>query len=141
MLGIKQATAFALSALVFTAAVPLYAEDRMRAGLWEVVTTQNGEPSAAGINTCYTPVMVEFANRPAKIIREATEKSAVRSGCTLKEFRSDGNSISMVKLCGANSFAISSTYSGNAFETVDTRKEASGTKVIRMKGRRIGDCK
>ena len=140
MIGIKSTTLLALVTLVFPAAVSLRAEDRMRAGLWEVTSTLDGKSSGSR-NTCFTPAMVEIGNSPVKALREATEKSSTKMGCTLKDFKMDGNKISMVQVCAARSLAISSTYSGGAFETVNTSTEAGVSKVIRMKGRRIGDCK
>ncbi len=141
MIGIKSANILALIALTFTATTLLSAEERMRAGLWEVKTTSDGKPSGTRGNTCYTPAMVQMANMPAKMLQEATEKAGAKRGCTLKDFKIDGNTMSMVKVCGARSAVISSTYSGDAFETVDTATEGGVSKVIQMNGRRIGDCK
>src|SRR5450759_1429279 len=140
MFGIKTATLLALSALLFPTAVSVRAEDRMRAGLWEVTTTLNGKSSGSH-NTCFTPAMVARGNSPAKTLREATEKSSTKSGCTLKDFKMDGNTISMTQVCGARTSVVSSTYSLDAFDTVATSTEAGGSKATHMKGRRIGDCK
>ena len=85
--------------------------------------------------------MVQFANSSSVTLREATEKRNARLGCTLKEFKQDEHVLSMVNVCGAKTAAIVSTYSGDAFETVDKSTEAGVTTVIRMKGRRTGDCK
>src|SRR5450759_420720 len=129
MIGIKTATLLALGALVFPAAVSLRAEDRMRTGLWEVTTTMNGKPSGTSHNVCYTPAMVEMANSPAKMSREAAEKASTKSGCTLKDFKMDGNTISMTQACGARSDVVSSTYGGDTFETVFTSTEAGVSSV------------
>jgi hypothetical protein len=140
MFGIKTATLLALSALLFPAAVSVRAEDRMRAGLWEVTTTLNGKSSGSH-NTCFTPAMVARGNSPAKTLREATEKSSTKSGCTLKDFKMDGNTISMTQVCGARTSVVSSTYSVDAFDTVATSTEAGVSTATHMKGRRVGDCK
>jgi hypothetical protein len=126
--------------VVFSATALLYAEDRMRAGLWEVTTTLNGKSSGSH-NTCFTPAMVALGNSPEKTLREATEKSTTKSGCTLKDFKVDGNTISMTQVCGARTLVVSSTYSADAFDTVATSTEAGVSMATRMKGRRIGDCK
>jgi hypothetical protein len=141
MIGIKSTALLALIALTFPGATCLRAEERMRAGLWEVTTQHNAEPAGVSGNTCYTPSMVEFANMPAKMLREFTEKLNARRGCMLKSFKMAGNKMSMEKVCGAKSTVISSTYSGDAFETVDTSTEAGVCTIIHMKGRRIGECK
>jgi hypothetical protein len=76
-----------------------------------------------------------------KMMREATEKTYAKRGCTLKDFKLDGNTILMANVCPTSSDVLSSTYIGDTFETVDTQTVAGVTKVFRMKGRRIGDCK
>jgi hypothetical protein len=140
MIGIKQATILALIGLTVPGAAWLRAEDRMRAGLWEITSTLNGKSSGSH-NTCFTPAMVARGNSPAKTLREATEKSSTKSGCTLKDFKMDGNTISMTQVCGARTSVVSSTYSVDAFDTVATSTEAGVSTATHMKGRRIGDCK
>ena len=141
MFGIKTATLLALSALLFPSAVSLRAEERMRAGLWEITSTLNGKSSGPSHNTCFTPAMVALGNSPAKSLREATEKSSAKSGCTLKDFKMDGNTISMTQVCGVRTLVVLSTYSRDAFDTVATSTEAGVSTATHMKGRRIGDCK
>jgi hypothetical protein len=141
MFGIKTATLLALSALLFPAAVSVRAEDRMRAGLWEITSTLNGKSPGPSHNTCFTPAMVALGNSPAKSLREATEKSSAKSGCTLKDFKMDGNTISMTQVCGARMLVVLSTYSLDAFDTVATSTEAGVSTATHMTGRRIGDCK
>lgn len=102
--------------------------------------TIDGKAGSIG-NTCYTPAMVEMANMPAKQLLEFTTNASVKRGCTVKDFTVERNKISMVKSCPGSVAEISSTYSGDAFETLDTTTKAGATKVIRMKGRRNGDCK
>ena len=137
----KRTNLLALTALAFSATALIYAEDRMRAGLWEVTTTVDGKTSGVTGGTCYTPAMVEMANSPAKTLRESTEKSLISRHCTLKEFKMAGNSISMSSVCGARSSVTSSTYTVDAFETATTSTTAGVDTVTHMKGRRMGDCK
>ena len=141
MIGIKQATILALIGLTFPGAAWLRAEDRCRAGLWEITSTLNGKSLGPSHNTCYTPAMVALANSPAQSLRDATEKSSAKSGCTLKDFKMDGNTISITQVCGARTLVVSSTYSLDAFDTVATSTEAGVSTATHMKGRRIGDCK
>lgn len=124
MIGIKSAT-LPLVALIVSGAAWLRAEDRMRAGLWEVTTQHNGETAGVIGKTSYTPAMVKTANMPANLLKETTEKLSTQRGCTIKSFKMDGNSMSMVKVCGGRTAAISSTYSGDAFDTVDTTTEGA----------------
>ncbi len=141
MIGTKSPAVLALLALTFAAAA-LLAEDRMRAGLWEVTTTLDGKQSGTMGGTCYTPAMVALGNMPANTIREETEKSLSKRGhCTLDDFKLDGHKVSMTTTCGARHSEYQSTYSGDAFETLVTSTEAGVKQVIQMKGRRTGDCK
>ena len=142
MIGIKPASVLALVAVTLLAAPSLRAEDRMRPGLWEVVSTLDGKPSGAPHSTCYTPAMVEIANMPVKALREATEKAVTKGGlCTMKDFKMDGNTISMTQFCGSKSSAITSTYSQDSFDTLFTSTEGGVATVVHMKGRRLGACK
>jgi Protein of unknown function (DUF3617) len=141
MIRIKPAHVLALIAMTSGATVLLRAEDRMRTGLWEVSTSIDGKPAGPIRSTCYTPAMVEVANTPEKMLRQATEKSVTKGGlCTLNDFKLDKNRISMTVSCGAESSAYVSTYTGASFETVITTADAGVRKVIDMKGRRTGDC-
>ena len=131
----------ALIALAFSATALLYAEDRMRTGLWEVITTVNGKPSGVTGVTCYTPAMVQLGNSPASTFKENTEKSLTARNCTLKDFKLEGNKLSMTMVCGARASTTSSTFTGDAFETTGTSTTAGVSTVTHMKGRRVGDCK
>ena len=139
MIGLKLFSGLVLIALTFTVGVQC-AEERMHAGLWEMTTTVENETGSLG-TTCYTPAMVMVANMPEQAMREATEKMSAKRGCALKEFKIVGNKLSSVNVCRNSSSAVTSTYSGDTFDTVDTHTEGGVSKVIRMKGRRVGDCK
>ena len=132
---------FALIAIALVPAIPLSAEERMHAGLWELSITLDGK-SKGSHDTCFTPGMLELTNSPAKLLREATEKAATQGGhCSLKDYKLDGNSISTTMVCGAKSSATSSTYSLSAFDTVNTSTEAGVNVVTHIKGRFLGACK
>jgi Protein of unknown function (DUF3617) len=139
MIRIKLVAGIALIALTVTV-MAVAAEERMRSGLWEVTTAEGKQTGSLG-TTCYTPAMVQLANLPEKMMREATEKTYAKRGCTLKDFKLEGNRMSLSNVCPTSSAVILSTYSGDTFETVDTRTMNGVTKVIRMKGRRVGECK
>lgn len=130
-----------LIALMIVAALRLPAEDRMSAGLWELVTTTTGHPPYTS-RTCYTATMVELGNRPAATLREETEKSVAKRGtCTVKDFKMDGKTISMSQTCGERTVAMKTTYSGSAFDTVSTTTGAGPTRETRITGRLLGPCK
>jgi Protein of unknown function (DUF3617) len=130
-----------LIALVLAPALLLHAEDRMRSGLWEVTTTMDGQPARTS-STCYSPAMVELANKPAKALREDTGKAlAKRPNCTLKDFKMAGNTLSMSQVRGGSPLTITSTYTGGTFETVSTSTDAGVASVYRLKRRPTGPCK
>jgi hypothetical protein len=141
MVAIKPPKTFALICLILSGAAWLQAEERMRAGLWEVMSSLNGAPSGTLGNTCYTPAMVATANAPAAEVKKNAEKLSDRQGCTIKEFTMDGNKMSMTKVCGAKTSVIASTYSGDRFETVDKATKGGVTSEMRMTGKRVGECK
>jgi len=141
MIAIRPTTSIALICMTLAGAAWLHAEERMRAGLWAVMSSLNGEPSGTVGNICYTPAMVATANAPAMEVKQATEKLSARQGCTLKEFTMDGNKMSMIKACGAKTSVIVSTYSGDRFETVDKATTGGVTREMRMTGKRVGECK
>ena len=114
----------------------------MRAGLWELTTTVNGEPGGLTHNTCFTSGLLELTNSSAKAMRESMEKVVAKGGhCFLKDFKMDGNAISTSTVCGATSVKTSSTYSATAFDTVNTSTKAGVTTVAHIKGRFLGACK
>jgi hypothetical protein len=142
MIRFKLTLQLALIAFALAPAIPLRAEERMRAGLWELTTTVNGKPGGLTHNTCFTPAMLELTNGPAKTLRESMEKAVTKGGhCSLKDYKMDGNAISTSTVCGAMSLTTSSTYSANVFDTVNTSTEAGVTTVTHIKGRLLGACK
>ena len=141
MTAIKPTTSIALICMTLAGPAWLHAEERMRAGLWEVMSSLNGEPSGTLGNTCYTTAMVATANAPATEVKQAAEKLSTAQGCTIKEFTMDGNKMSMTKVCGAKTSVIVSTYSGDRFETVDKATQGGVTSEMRMTGKRVGECK
>lgn len=136
-----KSTSLALIAIALFVAVFLHAEERMRAGLWEVITTHDGKPSGNTGSTCYTPAMVQLGNTPAANLKEAIAKSMVNRHCSLTDFKLDGNKVSMTTVCGARSSVVTTTYSADAFETTGTTTNQGVATVTNMKGRRLGDCK
>ena len=128
-------------ALALSPACFLQAEDRMKAGVWENTVTSDGFTVVK--SHCVTAAEAETTNLPAKAMRESTEKAIAKSGagkCTLKEFTVEGNKISHLMVCGPTSYASTTTYRVDAFETTSTSTTAGTAKVTLMKGRRIGLC-
>jgi hypothetical protein len=129
-------------AFALTPTLPLSAEERMRAGLWELTITVDGHSKGNSHDTCFTPGMLELTNSPAKLLREATEKAAIKGGhCSLKDYKLDGNAISTTMVCGAKTLVTASTYSLDTFDTVNTSTEAGVSIVTHIKGRFRGACK
>ena len=90
--------------------------------------------------TCYTAAMVETANMSI-VLLEYTETVRAKRESPVKDLRLEGSKVSMVKACPGSVAAISSTYGRDTFETLDSTTRSGVTRVIRAKGRRLGDCK
>ena len=76
-------------------------------------------------------------------MRDSTEKAIAKSGkgtCTLKEFKVVGNTISQLMVCAGASYANTTKYGGNTYETTSTSTTAGVAKVTLLKGRRLGVC-
>jgi len=131
-----------LAFTVLLAAVnPLRGEERLRAGQWENTMTVDGKSDTR--TRCITAAEAETTNISAKAMREATEKALEKSGkgiCTLKDLKAEGNTISMVTVCGATSNSTTTIYRGDTFETKRTSTTARVAKVMVIKGRRLGAC-
>jgi hypothetical protein len=124
--------------LVATASASVFAAERMKSGMWEVTTTEDGKSRA---NThCLTPDQVKGSNGTDQEMRAALNKSAAGLHCTIQEFVLHGDVISYAYVCPDRSTTYSTTYHGDAYESVVTAKGAAGSHTLQVKGRRLSDC-
>jgi len=127
--------------LILGAATTLHAQERMRTGMWEsTVTAASGQ--SATHSSCFKPEDAAKSNGPAAAARAETEKAISKSGCTLKDFNLDSNTLSLTMVCGGTATHQETKFhGGDSFETTMTSTVGGVTKVTQIKSRRTGDCK
>jgi len=110
-----------------------FAAPNMEDGLWEITTTIDmpGMPSKSFTNTsCLTK---------EKAVPQTTESS-----CTLKDVKTQGNTITWTVVCKEATSKGKVTYTGATMEgaTETTVKSGGQTMTMKstMKGKRIGPC-
>jgi hypothetical protein len=118
-----------LFSVALSSAVP-----NMEEGLWEMTTTVDmpGMPSKSFTHTtCLT--------------REKAVPQTAESGCTIKDVKTQGNTVTWAVVCKEGTSAGKVTYAGTTMEgfTETTVKTNGNTMTMksRMKGKRIGPCK
>jgi hypothetical protein len=131
----KKGMVIAAVLLLFSAGVSLAAPN-MDDGLWEITSTVN-VPGMAGQSFTHTTCLTK-----EKAVPQATE-----SGCTVKDVKTQGNTISWTVVCkeGMSTSTGKVTYAGTTMDgVVETTVKTGGqsmTMKSTMKGKRIGPCK
>ena len=123
----------AMLLFLFSAALSSAAPN-MEEGLWEMTTTVDmpGMPSKSFTHTtCLT--------------KEKAVPQTAESGCTIKDVKTQGNTVTWTVVCKEGTSTGKVTYAGTTMEgfTETTVKTNGNTMTIksRMKGKRIGPCK
>lgn len=131
----------AVICLTVGVATSLYAQERMRTGMWENAVTSSGQTATR--SHCFKPADAAMSNGTPAMVRAEMEKALSKSGaCTLKEFKLDGNTLTQTTICGSSTILQETKFhGGDTFETTMTHTEGGVTKVSQIKGRRTGDCK
>lgn len=125
---------YMIATLLFLSPATLaFAAPNMEDGLWEITTTVDmpGMPSRSFTNTsCLTK---------EKAVPQTTESS-----CTLKDVKTEGNTISWTVVCKEATSKGKVTYARTTMEgTIETTVKSDGqtmTMKSMMKGKRIGPC-
>ena len=123
----------AMLLFLFSAALSSAAPN-MEEGLWEMTTTvdMSGMPSKSFTHTtCLT--------------KEKAVPQTAESGCTIKDVKTQGNTVTWTVVCKEGTSTGKVTYAGTTMEgfTETTVKTNGNTMTMksRMKGKRIGPCK
>ena len=121
------------------------AQDRVQAGLWEITFIQDGTQTTS--TYCITPEQAKVMNSDAATVQVYVEQavSEERGGlCTVKNFKLEGNTLSLIKACdlGESAFTISlvRTYHGDTAESEVVSKAGERELHIKSKQRRVGVC-
>jgi hypothetical protein len=136
----KIKTISALMCLSFSAAT-LHAQERMRTGMWEDTVTGSGRTSTR--SHCFKPADAVKSNGSPAVVRAETEKALSKDGaCTLKDFKLEGDSLTLTMVCGSSTILQQTQFhGGDSFETTMTHTDGGVSNVMQIKGRRTGDCK
>jgi hypothetical protein len=124
-----------IAALLFLFSARLsFAAPNMEDGLWEITTTIDmpGMPSRSYTNTtCLT--------------KEKAVPQTAESGCTIKDMKTQGNTVTWTVVCKEATSTGKVTYAGTTMDgVIETTVKTGGqtmTMKSTMKGKRIGPCK
>lgn len=141
MIGLRTTV---IAALVFltlsTTTTALHAQVRMRSGLWDNETTAHGKTGT--VSKCLKPSDVAMLNGSAAVLRAEMEKASLKSGCTLKNFKLDGNTQTYTMVCSESTVLVETKFhEGDSAEDTMTFTGGGVNTVYQIKKRRTGDCK
>jgi hypothetical protein len=121
------------------------AQDRVRAGLWEITFVQDGAPSTSSY--CITPAAARVMNSDSATVQEYVERAVSKedgAACTVRKFELQGNTLSLLKTCrsGKSEFTVSliRTYHGDTAESEVVSRAGERELRIKSKQRRVGFC-
>ena len=124
-----------IAALLFLFSATLsFAAPNMEDGLWEITTTVD------------MPGMLSKSfTQTSCLTKEKPVPQTAESGCTIKDMKTQGNTVTWTVVCKEGTSTGKVTYAGTTMEgfTETTVKTNGNTMTIksRMKGKRIGPCK
>ncbi len=125
---------YSITALLFLLSAGLaFAAPNMEDGLWEITMTVDmpGMPQRSFTNTsCLT--------------KEKAVPQTAESSCTLKDVKTEGNTVTWMMVCKEATSKGKVTYARNTMEgTFETTMKSGGQTMTMkniMKGKRIGPC-
>ena len=124
-------------AMTLTAA-SLSAADRMRAGQWEVATTERGKTTA--FKQCVRAADAAAMNGDAKSSQAFFEKN-IPASCKFTDYKLDGSSASFTLTCGNVTVHSVTHYHGDSYDS-ESKTTAGGAAetVTHIAAKRVGDC-
>ena len=140
MIRIRTTVILAVVYLTLGTATTLHAQERTRTGTWENTMTAKGQTSTR--SHCLTPAEAALTNGSPATIRAETEKALSNSGCTLKNFKLEGNTLTHTMVCESRTVLTETKFhGGDSIETTMTSTGDGVTQVTQFKGRWTGPCK
>jgi hypothetical protein len=115
----------------------MHAEERFRAGQWEIVFTGDNPHTST---TCFTPSMTQGMNGSADAVRVDTEKTAAARKFNVEGYKFDGTTLSYTAVGVERTFVNTASYHGDTFESLIITKAGGKEFTTRQKGRRLGAC-
>jgi Protein of unknown function (DUF3617) len=137
----KRTAVLTAIALALSGVALLYAEERMRPGMWETTNTFQGNKRIT--KHCFTAADLEESNAPVAALRGITEKALAKAGngsCKIKDFKVDRTVIWSVIACEGYSIENTTTYSSDAFETTVATTKGGVVTHAAFSSRRVGSC-
>jgi uncharacterized protein DUF3617 len=129
-----------VTALIGLTAPTALAQERMRAGLWEMTTTKGGR-TINNSTHCVTAEEARSTNGDAKTVRNMLEASFAEASCAVKDMAVTGKTISYVADCGSDATVTSvADYRGDTVEIQVTFKGGASPGTMTTKGHRVGAC-
>jgi hypothetical protein len=124
---------------LFMATAALHAQERMRAGNWEMTTVKDGKTTSS--THCFTAADVKPGNGDAQSLKDRLLKDATNRRCSAKDIKIAGNTVSYILACANVTVASSIKYSdGNSVEIVMKTTTSERETTTTVKERRIGSC-
>jgi hypothetical protein len=116
-----------------------FAADGMREGLWEITTQMEmpGMPvkmKPTVMKHCYTKT--DVADRKSVISRD--------KNCSVTDLKNTGNKVTWTMTCtGSNAGTMTgeTVFSGDSYASVMKMKSQGRNVTMKVKGKRLGDCK
>ncbi len=138
---IRLRTTTAVMLLTLSTATTLHAQERVRSGRWENTLTAFGKTTTKSV--CIKPAEAAKSNGSPAILRAEIEKASSESGCAIKNFKLEGNTLKYTMVCAEDSVVVieSTFHGGDSAETTMTFTAGGVTNVKQTKGRRTGACK
>ena len=130
-----------LPSLMFVAltTTTLHAQVRVRPGMWENSMTAFGKTATTRL--CIKPAEAAKSNGSPAMVRAATEKAMAGTGCTLKNFKLEGNALTYTMVCeGSTVLQETKFHGGDSVESTMTFTVGGAANVKKVKNRRTGDC-
>ena len=139
MIRLRTTVIPALVFLTLSTTTTLHAQVRVRSGMWENTMTAFGKTVTR--SECIKPAEAAMSNGSPAILRAETEKALSKSGCTLKNFKLDGNTLTYTMVCEESTVLLETKFhGGDSVETTMTFTVGGVTNVKQLKNRRTGDC-
>ena len=123
-----------------TTATTLHAQERVRAGMWENITSSSGQ-AATTSSVCMKSADWAMVNGSPAMARAETERTLSKSGCTVKDFKIDNSVNTATLVCGSGTMLTEMKFlSRDSTESKVTSTSGGVTAVSYVKSRRTGDC-
>ena len=136
---IRLRTIFCSLMFVALTTTTLHAQVRVRPGMWENTLTASGKTATTSL--CMKPAEAARSNGSPAMVRAGTEKALAGTGCTLKNFKLEGNILAVTIVCAGSTVIQETKFQGSdSLEYTLTSTVGGVTNVKKVKKRRTGDC-